>query len=95
MVRHGNPHGNIEQTQAVIREAPHPDRSVDLLLRRHHYRDHIIQAAKRRGVEPQFPERPDVGYRANNALCAHEDPIVKPRDRARSSVRRRARRDHR
>jgi len=44
------------------------------------YRDHIIQAAKRRGVEPQFPERPDVGYRANNALCAHEDPIVKPRD---------------
>jgi 2-keto-4-pentenoate hydratase/2-oxohepta-3-ene-1,7-dioic acid hydratase in catechol pathway len=44
------------------------------------YRDHIIQAAKRRGVEPQFPERPDIGYRANNALCAHEDPIVKPKD---------------
>jgi 2-keto-4-pentenoate hydratase/2-oxohepta-3-ene-1,7-dioic acid hydratase in catechol pathway len=44
------------------------------------YRDHIIQAAKRRGVEPQFPQRPDIGYRANNALCAHEDAIVKPRD---------------
>src|SRR5262249_60075253 len=44
------------------------------------YRDHIIQAAKRRGVEPQFPQRPDIGYRANNALCAHEDPIVKPKD---------------
>jgi 2-keto-4-pentenoate hydratase/2-oxohepta-3-ene-1,7-dioic acid hydratase in catechol pathway len=44
------------------------------------YRDHIIQAAKRRGVEPVFPERPDIGYRANNALCAHGDPIVKPKD---------------
>jgi 2-keto-4-pentenoate hydratase/2-oxohepta-3-ene-1,7-dioic acid hydratase in catechol pathway len=44
------------------------------------YREHIIQAAKRRGVEPQFPQRPDIGYRANNALCAHEDPIVKPKD---------------
>lgn len=44
------------------------------------YRDHIIQAAKRRGVEPQFPERPDIGYRANNALTAHESPIVKPKD---------------
>ena len=44
------------------------------------YREHIIQAAKRRGVEPQFPQRPDIGYRANNALCAHEDPIIKPKD---------------
>jgi 2-keto-4-pentenoate hydratase/2-oxohepta-3-ene-1,7-dioic acid hydratase in catechol pathway len=44
------------------------------------YREHIIAAAKRRGVEPQFPQRPDVGYRANNALCGHEDPIIKPRD---------------
>lgn len=44
------------------------------------YREHIIQAAKRRGVEPQFPQRPDIGYRANNALCAHDDPIIKPKD---------------
>jgi 2-keto-4-pentenoate hydratase/2-oxohepta-3-ene-1,7-dioic acid hydratase in catechol pathway len=44
------------------------------------YREHIIAAAKRRGVEPVFPERPDIGYRANNALCAHGDPIVKPKD---------------
>jgi 2-keto-4-pentenoate hydratase/2-oxohepta-3-ene-1,7-dioic acid hydratase in catechol pathway len=44
------------------------------------YRDHIIQAAKRRGVEPVFPDKPDIGYRANNALCAHGDPIVKPKD---------------
>lgn len=44
------------------------------------YREHIIASAKRRGVEPVFPEKPDIGYRTNNALCAHEDPIVKPRN---------------
>ena len=44
------------------------------------YREHIIASAKRRGVEPVFPEKPDIGYRANNALCAHEDAIVKPKD---------------
>jgi len=44
------------------------------------YRDHVIAAAKRRGVEPKFPERPDIGYRANSALIAHEESIVKPRD---------------
>ncbi len=44
------------------------------------YREHIIASARRRGVEPVFPEKPDIGYRANNALCAHEDPIVKPKD---------------
>jgi 2-keto-4-pentenoate hydratase/2-oxohepta-3-ene-1,7-dioic acid hydratase in catechol pathway len=44
------------------------------------YREHIIASAKRRGIEPKFPHKPDVGYRANNALCALDDPIVKPRD---------------
>jgi len=29
---------------------------------------------------PSFPEKPEAGYRANNALIAHEDPIVIPRD---------------
>lgn len=44
------------------------------------YRAHILASAKRKGIEPKFPQRPDVNYRANNALCAHEDNIVKPRD---------------
>lgn len=44
------------------------------------YPEHIIASAKRRGVEPKFPQRPDVNYRANNALTAHGDPIVKPKD---------------
>jgi 2-keto-4-pentenoate hydratase/2-oxohepta-3-ene-1,7-dioic acid hydratase in catechol pathway len=44
------------------------------------YREHILASAKRKGIEPKFPQRPDVNYRANNALCAHEDPVIKPRD---------------
>jgi 2-keto-4-pentenoate hydratase/2-oxohepta-3-ene-1,7-dioic acid hydratase in catechol pathway len=44
------------------------------------YRDHIIQRAKVMGKQPSFPKKPDVGYRANNALVAHEQNIVKPKD---------------
>jgi 2-keto-4-pentenoate hydratase/2-oxohepta-3-ene-1,7-dioic acid hydratase in catechol pathway len=44
------------------------------------YRDHIVKMAAKRGVEPQFPPKPDIGYRANNALSAHEENIVKPKD---------------
>ena len=44
------------------------------------YRQHVIDAARRRGVEPAFPARPDVNYRAIGALCGQDDPIVKPRD---------------
>ena len=44
------------------------------------YADHIRKMAEKRGTEPSFPTRPDIGYRANNALIAHEDDIVKPSD---------------
>jgi 2-keto-4-pentenoate hydratase/2-oxohepta-3-ene-1,7-dioic acid hydratase in catechol pathway len=44
------------------------------------YRDHVIRMAKKRGAEPQFPPRADIGYRANNALIATEEAIVKPKD---------------
>jgi 2-keto-4-pentenoate hydratase/2-oxohepta-3-ene-1,7-dioic acid hydratase in catechol pathway len=44
------------------------------------YRDHVERMAARRGTKPSFPPRPDIGYRANNALIAHEENIVKPRD---------------
>ncbi len=44
------------------------------------YRDHVIKSAQKRGVEPKFPPRPDIGYRANNALIATEENIVKPKD---------------
>jgi 2-keto-4-pentenoate hydratase/2-oxohepta-3-ene-1,7-dioic acid hydratase in catechol pathway len=44
------------------------------------YREHVTEMAHRRGVKPEFPPQADVGYRANNALVATEEPIVIPRD---------------
>jgi 2-keto-4-pentenoate hydratase/2-oxohepta-3-ene-1,7-dioic acid hydratase in catechol pathway len=44
------------------------------------YKDHVERMAARRGTKPSYPPRPDIGYRANNALIAHEENIVKPRD---------------
>ena len=44
------------------------------------YREHVIEAAAKRGQEPNFPPNADIGYRANNALCANGDAIVIPQD---------------
>ena len=44
------------------------------------YREHVIEMAKKRGVEPEFPPNADVGYRANNALIADGESIVIPKD---------------
>ena len=44
------------------------------------YREHVTEMAHRRGVKPEFPPNADVGYRANNALIANDEPIVVPKD---------------
>jgi len=44
------------------------------------YRDHVERMAAKRGAKLSYPPRPDIGYRANNALIAHGENIVKPRD---------------
>jgi len=44
------------------------------------YADHIIEVAAKKGVEPSFPQQPDVGYRAVNALIAHEETVIMPAD---------------
>lgn len=44
------------------------------------YADHVRRMAAKRGKEPEFPKQPDIGYRSNNALIAHDENIVKPRD---------------
>ena len=44
------------------------------------YAEHVIEQAKLNKQEPHLPEKPDIGYRANNALIAHGEAIVKPRD---------------
>jgi 2-keto-4-pentenoate hydratase/2-oxohepta-3-ene-1,7-dioic acid hydratase in catechol pathway len=44
------------------------------------YRDHVVGRAKVKGTAPKFYDSPRVGYRANSALIATEDDIVKPKD---------------
>ena len=44
------------------------------------YVDHVREAAALLGTEPDIPAKPDIGYRANNALIAHGEPIVVPSD---------------
>ena len=44
------------------------------------YAEHAIAAANKRGEVPKLPEAADIGYRANNALIAHGEPIVIPAD---------------
>lgn len=44
------------------------------------YLGHVREQAESRGREPDIPEQADIGYRANNALIAHGETIVIPRD---------------
>ena len=44
------------------------------------YPEHVSWAAQMRGQEPNLPKKADVGYRAVNALIAHDEPIIVPKD---------------
>lgn len=44
------------------------------------YPEHVTAAAKKLGREPELPPYADIGYRANNALIAHGESIVIPKD---------------
>lgn len=44
------------------------------------YADHIRRRAEATHRRAVFPERPEVGYRANSALIAHGEAIIQPRD---------------
>ena len=44
------------------------------------YLEHVREQAARLGREPEVPPQADIGYRANNALIAHGETIVIPRD---------------
>ncbi len=39
-----------------------------------------MEQAEARGAKPNIPEKPDIGYRANNALIGHNETIVIPKD---------------
>lgn len=44
------------------------------------YRAHIEESMKRNPGKTRFPERPEVGYRSNNALIGHGATVLKPAD---------------
>lgn len=44
------------------------------------YVRHLTEAANKRGEVPNIPTRAEIGYRAQNALIAHEEDVVIPRD---------------
>jgi 2-keto-4-pentenoate hydratase/2-oxohepta-3-ene-1,7-dioic acid hydratase in catechol pathway len=44
------------------------------------YAAHIREVAAKQGIKADLPKQPDVGYRAVNALIAHDEPVVIPRD---------------
>ena len=44
------------------------------------YVGHLKGASTATGTTFKAPTAPDIGYRANNALIAHDEPIVIPRD---------------
>ncbi|HJU20527.1 MAG TPA: fumarylacetoacetate hydrolase family protein [Stellaceae bacterium] len=44
------------------------------------YAEHVTEAARKLGREPELPPEADIGYRANNALIAHGEAIVIPKD---------------
>ncbi len=44
------------------------------------YRGHVLHAQAKGSAVARMPERPEVGYRANNALIGHGETIVIPAD---------------
>jgi 2-keto-4-pentenoate hydratase/2-oxohepta-3-ene-1,7-dioic acid hydratase in catechol pathway len=44
------------------------------------YTAHVVEQAEKRGVAPDIPSKPDIGYRAVNALIADGEAVVIPRD---------------
>ncbi len=42
------------------------------------YLKHLKEAADKRGEVPDVPKRPEVGYRAQNALIAHDEDVIIP-----------------
>src|SRR4030088_1623620 len=42
------------------------------------YLKHLKEAADKRGEVPNVPDRPEIGYRGQNALVAHDEGVVIP-----------------
>src|SRR3982074_751276 len=42
------------------------------------YLKHLKEAADKAGTVPNIPDRPEIGYRAQNALIAHDEAVGIP-----------------
>ena len=42
------------------------------------YAEHVTAAARKMGLAVSLPTQPDVGYRAQNALIAHDEDVIIP-----------------
>lgn len=80
----GSPFGTWERTSARTKLADVklliPFEPVTFYACGLNYEEHVREAAAKLGREPDLPKRPDVGYRANNALIAQDEAIVIPKD---------------
>jgi len=52
--------------------------AAHLLLRRPQLSQASQEAADKAGTVPNVPDRPEIGYRAQNALIAHDEDVVIP-----------------
>ncbi|WP_028605900.1 fumarylacetoacetate hydrolase family protein [Ottowia thiooxydans] len=44
------------------------------------YAQHVKEVALRHGIDATLPTQADIGYRANNALIAHDEDVIIPAD---------------
>ena len=78
----GDPFGEWQRTQ---RSHPLADVKIELPVMPRtfycvglNYLKHLKEAADKRGEVPNVPDRPEIGYRAQNALIAHDEDVVIP-----------------
>src|SRR5258707_9692349 len=63
----------LAEVKIEMRLMPRPFYCVGLS-----YLKHPKEAAGKRGEVPNVPDRPEIGYRAQNALIAHDEDVVIP-----------------
>ena len=70
--------GRVLDMAAVRVEAPFIPRTF--YAAGMNYGGHVREMAAKLNEPPAIPQQPDMGYRAVNAIVAHNEPVVIPRD---------------
>ena len=72
------PTGRFHRLQDVKVEVPFVPRTF--YAAGLNYLQHAREYAEQRGEKPNIPQRAEIGYRAVNALVAHDEPVIIPAD---------------